>query len=570
VKLANIAVTEKRALAVFNNKIVLHQFLDATAAFDETLHPIILNQMFNGRIEDDLWKYFELLHRNSTTHLKWSGLSAVDAISEGKGNRQGGLASGDEWKLYNNEMISQLEDAASPSDRISGVSTSCVAVADDVAPCVTGDHPREALHQMQHLISIVEDHGTQLHMKFGKEKCKLLISGRPNTIRKVQTLLKTEPELLTFYGTPVQTVEDKYIHIGVPQAPFKQSQVMADYRIEKGQNISYKLQGSTKNSLMGISPLSNRKMFISYHQPSFLYGTDTMHLNTTDMERIEVKYRKVLKHMLSLPACTTSAAVYLNIGVMPASAQRDVEILGLLGQLAMCDSESQNIRSVITNTLTFYGVNFTGWSSLVRKTCHKYGLPDPLQYMQYPWRPDRWRDHCKRTVKDFWEKQLLQTVGESLKYMDMDYASLQIPMRVWQMAGLCSVNVRQATVVNWMLLGVYFTREFLHKMKKASSPICSGCPSQVNETLKHLLLHCEYYQKIRESYLPKYIQQNSQLSEIFSNEDLIVQTILDPLSSNLPDSVREGWESAKTVYCLSRQFCYSIHKRREKLYEEAD
>ena len=120
-------------------------------------------------------------------------------------------------------------------------------------------------------------------------------------------------------------------------------------------------------------------MFISYHQPSFLYGADTMHLNSTDVEQIEVKYRKVLKCMLSLPDCTSSAAVYLNIGVMPASAQRDVEILGLLCQLALCDGESQNIRLVIINTLTFYGVNFTGWSSIVRKTCLKYGLPDPLQ-----------------------------------------------------------------------------------------------------------------------------------------------------------------------------------------------
>ena len=63
-----------------------------------------------------------------------------------KRNRQCGLASGDEWKLYDNEMIQQLENAATASDRISGVSTSCVAVADDVAPSVTADDPREALH----------------------------------------------------------------------------------------------------------------------------------------------------------------------------------------------------------------------------------------------------------------------------------------------------------------------------------------------------------------------------------------------------------------------------------------
>ena len=57
-------------------------------------------------------------------------------ILEGKGNRQGGLASADEWKLFNNKIISQLEHCAKEPDIISGVATTCVAVADDVAPCM--------------------------------------------------------------------------------------------------------------------------------------------------------------------------------------------------------------------------------------------------------------------------------------------------------------------------------------------------------------------------------------------------------------------------------------------------
>ena len=172
-------------------------------------------------------------------------------------------------------MIKQLEQCAKEPDFISGVPTSCVAVADDVAPCATASHPRDATHQMQLLLNIVEDQGTQLHMKFGADKCKLLVSGRPNKIKAVTALLKDEPEVLTFYGTPVKLVEDYYVHIGVPQAPQKQSEVMVDYRIARGQDMSYKLQGSRKNSMSGVSPLSNRKMFLSYHQPSFLYGTET-------------------------------------------------------------------------------------------------------------------------------------------------------------------------------------------------------------------------------------------------------------------------------------------------------
>ena len=175
----------------------------------------------------------------------------------------------------------------------------------------------------------------------------------------------------------MNTVEVHYVH--------NQSRVIADYRIVRAIDVSYLLQGSTKNALTGISPLSNRKVFISYHQPSFIYGTDTMGMNEGDIERLEVKYRKVLKCMLSLSDCTNSAGVYLSIGVLPASAQRDIEILGLLGQLAMCDQEAQNIRAIIEHSLTFYGISFNGWSGLARKTCMKYGLPDPLQYLQNPW-----------------------------------------------------------------------------------------------------------------------------------------------------------------------------------------
>ena len=89
VKLANIIVSEKRALALFHNKIVLHQFLDAFAAFDETLHPIILSQMFQGKIEDDIWSYFEQMHKNSTTYVKWQSLMTDSHIIErGKASTQ--------------------------------------------------------------------------------------------------------------------------------------------------------------------------------------------------------------------------------------------------------------------------------------------------------------------------------------------------------------------------------------------------------------------------------------------------------------------------------------------------
>ena len=64
--------------------------------------PIILSQRFDGRLEDDTWLYFQQMNENSTTYVKWNGQVTTDSISEGKGNRQGGISSAEEWKIFNN------------------------------------------------------------------------------------------------------------------------------------------------------------------------------------------------------------------------------------------------------------------------------------------------------------------------------------------------------------------------------------------------------------------------------------------------------------------------------------
>ena len=243
--------------------------------------------------------YFDLLHKNASTHIKWNGKISTNVIDENIGNRQGGYSSADEWKVYGDPMIREIEDNCVKEDIIAGAATNVIAVADDVAPCATGNNPREAIHRMQLLLNIVEVHGVQNHMEFGKDKCELLIAARPSKLNAVEELLQNEPGILTFYGFPVKQVQDFYTHIGVPQSPRQQSRNASDFRITKGQNITYKLQSSTQNTLRGVSPFSNRKMFVSYHQPSFLYGLDTMPINITDMARHEIKYRQVLKNMLS-------------------------------------------------------------------------------------------------------------------------------------------------------------------------------------------------------------------------------------------------------------------------------
>ena len=105
VKLANVIVTEKRAYAIFHNLILLHQFLDNVAAFDKCEQPIMLSQLYHAGLIDDQFSYFEKMHTNSKTQIKWNGLLSEESIPESIGTRQGGKSAAEEYKLYNNEMV---------------------------------------------------------------------------------------------------------------------------------------------------------------------------------------------------------------------------------------------------------------------------------------------------------------------------------------------------------------------------------------------------------------------------------------------------------------------------------
>ena len=137
--------------------------------------------------------------------------------------------------------------------------------------------------------------------------------------------------------------------------------------------------------------------------------------------------------------------------------------------------------------------------------------------------------------ENHWDKKLLKIVTDTptLCHMDTDYISTRVPMRQWQLAGLSSYSVMAATVVNWMVTGVYFTRELMHKMKKINSAVCRGCENDQNENLDHFLIQCCYYQSVRESYLPQLLEINPNVSELFGNNKKVMLLILDPLHSTL-------------------------------------
>ena len=59
-------------------------------------------------------------------------------------------------------------------------------------------------------------------------------------------------------------------------------------------------------------------------------------------------------------------------------AKRDIDILRLAGQLAICDRDLQSVSDILENNLSEEDIDFPGWSGLARRTTTIYDLPDSL------------------------------------------------------------------------------------------------------------------------------------------------------------------------------------------------
>ena len=128
----------------------------------------------------------------------------------------------------------------------------------------------------------------------------------------------------------------------------------------------------------------------------------------------------------------------------------------------------------------------------------------------------------------------------------------------------------ESRLPGWMMNGVYFTMKLMHKMKKVKTPMSLACDEDRTEDLEHILLKCEFYNQIRESYLPKYISLNLNVLNIIDNNQMTITTILDPLSAKIPAQVTRNWKSVTDAYQISRSFCFNIYRKHEKFYKKLE
>ena len=215
-----------------------------------------------------------------------------------------------------------------------------------------------------------------------------------------------------------------------------------------------------------------------------------------------------------------------------------------------------------------YDIEFPGWSGLVRRTAALYDLPDPLDYMNHPWVPKRWRAHVREVVTNYWNTLLKEKASsqDSLRLLDLTNLSVSKPHPIWIHAGRDALSVKKTTIVSWILLGVFQTGDRLHLMGKKDDPSCLLCTFSEDSCL-HMMLSCPSLQTIREDYLCQMVSICPQIINYLEFSKTLLIAIVDPSSTKLPTEIREGWSDLSEAYRIGRNFTYAMYRKRKLLLE---
>ena len=77
-------------------------------------------------------------------------------------------------------------------------------------------------------------------------------------------------------------------------------------------------------------------------------------------------------------------------------------------------------------------------------------------------------------------------------------------------------------------------------MKKVTTNMCLACEINTSESLGHFLLECSQFDNIRQEYLLQFLLSNAQIVTILYNQEQAILSILDPVSSKLPENVQKA------------------------------
>ena len=561
-ELASLLVTEvaQYSLNVMDKPVYL-LVLDAQSAFDRCLRQILCNELYKAGLSGSALLLIDNRLANRSTTYDWDG-TLMGPAHDGTGFEQGGINSGDYYKLYNNEQLNSAQDSHLGVN-IGSSTVSAIGQADDVILATN------SIQDLQLLAQLTESYCARYRVKLVPSKTKLLPLSTKNHHFLVEYARLINP--VTINGEVVKFVTEAE-HVGVVRSTAGNMPNLAN-RIAAHK----KALGSVCSAGMARSHRANPAASL---RAQHLYGTSVLFsglaslvLSSAEVNVLETYFKNTLQNIQKLHQNTPRSLVYFLAGSLPAQAILHRRQLSLFSMICRLPTDPLNIHARYILTTAFPSAK--SWFQQIRDICLQYQLPHPLHLLDNPPDKNNFKKLVKLKVAEHWQSVLRSEAAPltSLKYFNPNFFSLLAPHQTWLSAGSNPFESSKSMVVAKMLSGRYRTEQLcrfwsFNRSGNCVFPTCQDIPGD----LEHLLVVCPALEPTRAGLRTMWQERTYQNPALFSlvtrilasSAEVQVQFILDPCV--FPEIITLGQVFGQTlvdhVLYLTRTYAYYLHRRK--------
>ena len=564
-ELASIMITEVVQYSLHIRDLPVYLLvLDAQSAFDRCLKEILCAELFKSGMDGSALLLINNRLQNRTTVYQWEG-EMLGPAQDMTGVEQGGINSGDYYKLYNNSQLKTAQSSSLGVDVDSSV-VSAVGQADDVILAAN------TVENLMLLGNLTESYCTSYRVKLVNSKTKLLAMYLPRHEYLVRYAKTVNP--VTINGLPVEFV-DEAEHVGVLRSTSGNMPHILG-RISSHKKVLAAISSSGCGKAHRGNPAASLKVHLLYATPILLSGVATLVLSKPELRILSTHYKCTLQRLQRLHAKTPRAVVLLLGGCLPLEALLHSRQLSLFSMI--CHLPRDPLYSHATYILSSAPRKAKSWFQHIQDVCAQYDLSDPLQMLQSPSPKEVFKKQVKANILKYWEVVLRSEASnlKSLMYFKPELYSLTRAHYMWSTSASNPFECSKSTVLARMLSGRFRTEALCkhwssNKMGFCRAPTCRETPG----TLEHLLVTCPALDNTRERLYHMWLQRtvmfpslHSTIREILdSDESTKTQFILEPLAfpQIAQDFNNHGQRFIDQLSYLTRTFAFYIDREYKKI-----
>ena len=547
-----------------NNKPVFALFLDARSAFDRTIREILVRKLFLIGTSGNRLLYFNNRLKHRKTYCEWDQ-RVLGPIHDLQGVEQGGVPSGDLYKIYNNEQFDTAQESGL-GITLNDLDVASIGQADDYV--LVADN----INSLKSILSLTIDYCTKYHVMLAPEKTKLLAFAAPRHKTTVEFSKLTSN--IVIKNREIQ-FSDTAEHVGIIRSSSGNLPHLLD-RVSAHRKALFAVLPAGLARRHNANPAASLKVQSTFALPVLLSGVASLTLNSSEFDVLDKHFKQTLRTLLKLPDKTPEPVIYFLAGTVPIKAhvhRRQLTIFGMISRLP--DNILYKLASRILCTELD---NSKSWFVRIRLLCAQYSLPTPLEILQKPMTKVTFNKLVKAKIIDFWENSLRSEAATkvSLVYFKPSFMSLTTPHPMFVSCGTnpfeTNKSICQAALISGRFKTDYLSRHWVKENPEGYCILCSHL--KLHDTVEHFLVSCSSLSQTREkviTYWKSYsskddILRNLLAMKLSSHIPTLVQFLIDPSAdSDCIKGVQQQVIKTHDLYRLTRTWCYALQRMKQQL-----